>query len=134
MPKQIALGLSVQQVGGYLYFGGLVLEELHGELFQEVGAVAEAIGLGLETGQGTFGPIPFNVPQADGVYVTDAGLALGVIFQSPGLQAASIILVELGVGVTSGVGSVGPIRIGNEGLTLNIANNQLTGTLGPWQG
>lgn len=56
-----------------------------------------------------------------GEYITIAGTLVGVFFKSATGQQASAFLVQLGTAMEAGVGSVGPIRAGNDGVTVTIA-------------
>ena len=60
-----------------------------------------------------------------GTYLIDAGTLLSIFFKSAQFQQISIFLITLGTAMNGGQGTVGPIRLGNEGLTVTIA---------PWSG
>lgn len=59
--------------------------------------------------------------QTIGTYLVDAGTLVGMIFKSAPMQAVSQFLVTLGIGFSQGQGTVGPITIGAETVTLTFS-------------
>jgi hypothetical protein len=60
-----------------------------------------------------------------GEYFIIAGTFLGIFFKSGFLYQLSVALIQFGTGLSAGQGTIGPVRIGNEGVTLTVA---------PWTG
>lgn len=54
-----------------------------------------------------------------------AGTLLGIFFKTGSFAQLASALIQAGAAFEAGQGSVGPVRIGNEGLTLTVA---------PWTG
>jgi hypothetical protein len=55
-----------------------------------------------------------------GEYISVAGTLIGLFFKTPIAQEVSQFLVQLGADVAAGMGSVGPIRLGNESFSGTI--------------
>jgi hypothetical protein len=60
-----------------------------------------------------------------GQYFIIAGTLLGIFFKTGFMSQIAAGLIQFGTGLEAGQGSVGPVRIGNEGVTLTVA---------PWTG
>jgi len=64
--------------------------------------------------------------QQIGQYFIEAGTILTLIFgRLPWAQQVGTFLVTVGTALEAGQGTVGPIRVGNEAITVTVA---------PWQG
>ena len=55
-----------------------------------------------------------------GQYLIDAGTILQMFFKATWAQQVGGFLTTLGIAMESGQGSVGPVRLGNESLTVTI--------------
>lgn len=60
-----------------------------------------------------------------GEYFIVAGTLVGLLLKSAAGQQISAFLTQVGTALEAGTGSVGPIRIGNDSLTVTIS---------PWTG
>lgn len=56
-----------------------------------------------------------------GQYFIDAGILLSLFFKTGPFSQIAAFLTEVGSALIAGTGSVGPITVGNETLTITIA-------------
>lgn len=56
-----------------------------------------------------------------GEYFIVAGTIVGLFIRSAGGQAVANFLAQVGTALEAGAGSVGPITVGNDTLTVTIA-------------
>ena len=56
-----------------------------------------------------------------GAYFIAAGTLVGIFFKTTTGQEVATALTQIGAALEAGVGSVGPLRVGNDGLTVSVA-------------
>jgi hypothetical protein len=56
-----------------------------------------------------------------GEYLIVAGTLVGLLFKSVAAQQVSAFLTQVGTALEAGTGTVGPITVGSETLTVTIA-------------
>jgi hypothetical protein len=56
-----------------------------------------------------------------GQYFIIAGTFIGIFFKTGILAQIAAGFIQFGTGLETGQGTVGPVRIGNEGVTLTVA-------------
>jgi hypothetical protein len=57
-----------------------------------------------------------------GQWFIEGGTLLQVIFpKNQGIQIAANLLIQVGSALEAGTGTVGPIRAGNDGITITVA-------------
>jgi hypothetical protein len=56
-----------------------------------------------------------------GAYFVDAGAIIQMFFKSPQMQQVGQFLTTLGLALEGGQGQVGPIRLGNDNITVTIS-------------
>lgn len=59
-----------------------------------------------------------------GQYFVDAGTILQIVFKATWAQETGSFLVTVGTALIAGQGSVGPIRIGSDEITVSVAPYQ----------
>lgn len=127
--------MTVQQLGQYVFDLGFILSWFHTALMAKLSAFLETLGGGLEAGPGSF---PVKVGNAAQIGQDLGGL--GFIFGFfKFLQPAQQFVTQLGAELAAGVGTFGPIRVGNEGISGSVASNgdgsdTITFTIAAWQG
>lgn len=60
-----------------------------------------------------------------GQYFIIAGTILGMFFKTGIISQLAAAFITFGTGLETGTGTVGPVRVGNEGITITVA---------PWTG
>jgi hypothetical protein len=122
--------MNLKQIGAYFIDAAVVL----GLFFKAGWAVTvtnllNAIGLGLQTGSGTIGPITVPGLSTLSPYLLDVAVVLG-IFHADWATTVASFLLALSAIVAAG-GTSAPIRLGSEEATLTVQGDQLTINFSP---
>jgi hypothetical protein len=125
--------MTIQQLGGYLFDLGFILGFFHTQELTALAAFFTSLGIGLESGTASF-PVKVGNAKAIGGYIAD----LGFIFAwFKFLAPAASFCTQLGTELAAGMGTFGPIRVGNEGISGSVASNgdgsdTITFTVAAW--
>lgn len=127
--------MTVQQLGQYLFDLGFVLGWFHSQAMTALSAFFQALGMGLESGQGSF-PVKVGNAAQIGKYIGGIGFVFAWFsFLAP----AAAFCTQLGADLGAGLGTFGPVRVGATGISGSVTANgdgsdTVTFTLSAWQG
>jgi hypothetical protein len=125
--------MTIQQLGQYVFDLGFILGWFHTAVLQKLSSFFQSLGLGLESGQGSF-TVKVGNAQQIGQYIGDLGFIFNFFkFLSP----VAGFVVQLGADLAAGMGTFGPVRVGAEGISGSVISNgdgsdTITFTIAAW--